>query len=143
MRVAVTARGMDPEEEIDQRFGRAYWILINDEKKNTWEALDNAIYRNSRESAGVKCARRLVERDVKILLTGEIGPKALRILREGGIRVFIGGEGSIEEVIEAWRRDLLKEAAGANCTGSPDCLVGKFRLRAEESLGYPRLEKTY
>ncbi|MDW7644765.1 MAG: NifB/NifX family molybdenum-iron cluster-binding protein [Desulfuromonadales bacterium] len=123
MRIAITARGSHPSSEVDECFGRAYWVLIFETKTGNYTAINNSEIRNSQENAGVKAAKLLENKKVDVLLTGETGPKAFRSLVEKGIKVFHGASGSVEEALNTWLRGEMKEAEHANSPGSPYCLV--------------------
>ncbi|MBS3762091.1 MAG: NifB/NifX family molybdenum-iron cluster-binding protein, partial [Planctomycetes bacterium] len=48
---------------------------------------------------------------------GEIGPKAMRVLKEADIRVAIGASGTVEEAIEDFTNGELEEADSADVEG--------------------------
>lgn len=125
MKVAISARGPNPNSEVDESFGRAYWFIIYDEATTLWSAVDNSEIRNSHDNVGVKASRLLTELGVDVLITGETGPKAYRALSEEGIDVFHDASGTVQETYLAWQRGLLRKAAHANSQGSPYCLVSR------------------
>ena len=51
----------------------------------------------------------LVNEGVKIVLAGSIGPHMLTILLGEGIRVFKGATGTLEDVLEDFKADMLTE----------------------------------
>lgn len=125
MRVAVTCRGASPDYDIDECFGRAYWLLVFDVVNRQWTAIDNGTTRNVRHNAGVLACQNLVEQKVDLLLTGQIGPKALRMLQAAGIAVHVGVAGSAREAVRSWQQHRSAIPPTANATGNPNCLVGK------------------
>ncbi len=127
MKLAITARGPGPEFEIDESFGRAYWILVVDLATGKWQAIDNRQTRQVTENAGLLTSRKLVEAKVSLLLTGETGPKAFRALEAAGIEVFHGASGTVFEAVKIWQEGMLARAEAANTLGSPDCLTGKIQ----------------
>lgn len=142
MRVAITAREPSPDSDVDERLGRAYWLLIHDLGLGTWESLDNSGNRNVLHGAGFRTAQALIELGVTHLLTGETGPKAFRTLHAAGITVFHGAAGTVREAFDAWQEGRLRRAAAANEIGSPYCLMGEQahllnRLRGADT-GIPR-----
>jgi len=114
VKVAISARGPNPNSEVDESFGRAYWFIIYDEATTLWSAVDNSEIRNSHDNVGVKASRLLTELGVDVLITGETGPKAYRALSEEGIDVFHDASGTVQETYLAWQRGLLRKAAHAN-----------------------------
>lgn len=128
MKLAVTARGPTPDSPVDERLGRAYWLLIHDLEEGVWQAVDNAVNRNALCGAGKATAQGLIEQKVQLLITGETGPKAFRILNLAGISVFHHAFGTVREAVEAWQEGRLKQANAANEIGSPYCLMGDRRV---------------
>lgn len=144
MKVAITARGPGPEYQVDESFGRAYWMVLHDLATGSWESIDNQEIRNVSHGAGEKASRMLHECGVRCLLTGETGPRAFRTLSSLGIEVYHGAAGSVAEALNTWREGGLTKGESANSKGSPFCLVS----RPEEWVqGRPRVElsliKTY
>lgn len=127
MVIAITARGSTPDSDIDERFGRAYWIMLYDTRSNNWQAIDNSRARSAIEGAGKLTAQVLVDKSVDVLLTGETGPRAYRMLKNSGITVHHGAAGSVMEALIAWHDGRLPAAECANSTGNPDCITGAIR----------------
>jgi len=123
VKIAISARGSTPSSEVDERFGRTYWLLIFCDEQETWLGIDNAENRQQASGAGVRLVELLVEHGVKQLLTGETGPKAYRLLQEAGIAIWYGVRGSAAETLADWQRGELYRARAANDCGSPNCLL--------------------
>ncbi len=51
------------------------------------------------------------------IITGAIGPKALRSLNAAGIKIFHGASGSVSEALQAYRAGELAEAGADDATG--------------------------
>jgi predicted Fe-Mo cluster-binding NifX family protein len=116
--IAVTVLENSTNPEVDPRFGRAAgFILVNsDTGKNEW--IENSQNIHSAHGAGIQAAANLVEKGVKIVLTGAVGPKAFRVLNEAGVKVFCGCKGkSLEEALEAYNKGSLEETSGATSVG--------------------------
>lgn len=54
-------------------------------------------------------AQFLVEEGVRMVLAGYIGPHMLTVLLGEGIRVFKGAAGTLEDVLEDFKADMLTE----------------------------------
>lgn len=117
MKIAITAQGSTPESPVDQRFGRAYWMLFYDESSQTWEALENSAARNAVQGAGVQASRLVAERGANVLITGVTGPKAYQTLHAAGIKIMHGASGTVSETLQAYRDGKLVEADAASATG--------------------------
>ena len=119
MKITVTARGPTPDSPVDERFGRAYWLLVYDEQTDGWEAVDNAEARNAVQGAGIRAAQEVAARGVGAVLTGVTGPKAYRALDAAGIAVYHGIRGTARDAVAAWRAGRLDRAAAGDALGRP------------------------
>lgn len=119
MKIAITAQGSNPESIVDQRFGRAYWILFYDEAGDSWEAMENSGARNALQGAGIQAAQQVADRQAGVLITGVTGPKAFKALHVAGIRVMHGAKGTVREALQAYLRGSLTEASAEMAVGSP------------------------
>lgn len=128
MKIAITACGPTADCSIDERLGRAYWILLYHVEEDAWSIIDNSENRNAAQGAGKLTAQALVQLGTTHVLTGEIGPKAFRILKASGARIYLGAAGSAAGALLAWQRGDLREAEAPNEIGSPHCLLAETRV---------------
>lgn len=117
MKIAVTAQGPTPDSSVDQRFGRAYWLLFYDEAGQSWEPLENSAARNAVQGAGIQAAKLVAERGASVLITGVTGPKAYQALHAAGVRIMHGAVGTVAETLQAYRDGKLQEADADAATG--------------------------
>jgi len=108
-RIAVTSTGPRPESEVEARFGRAPWHLIYDPASGSWEAVDNTEAARAPGGAGTQAAEMLARRGVKVVITGQCGPTALRALSSAGIRVFQGAGRTVEKALRDYQAGRLAE----------------------------------
>jgi predicted Fe-Mo cluster-binding NifX family protein len=114
MKIAITAQGSDPTSSVDPRFGRATGFLVYDTDTGEYSVQDNAQNLNAAQGAGVQAAETVSQLGVEAVITGHCGPKAFRALSAGGISVYTGVEGSVEEAAARFRRGELNAAQGAD-----------------------------
>ena len=119
MKIAVTAREPLPTAPVDERFGRAYWLLVYDPWTGAWDTIDNAEARNAVQGAGIKAAQNIADQGVDILLTGVTGPKAFHALEAAGIEVFHGASGTVESAVSNWSEGRLERASSDTAIGRP------------------------
>jgi len=102
------------KERISQHFGRAPTFTIVD-----IDTMDVKVIRNYGEHIGgnIKPAEYLLAQDVDILICSSLGYKAMNILRERGIEVYVGAEGTVEEAIELYRNGKLNSATEDTACG--------------------------
>lgn len=117
MKVAVSSTGKNLESPMDLRFGRAAWFLIVDPETLEFEALENVQNLNLPQGAGIQAAKTVLDRQAGVLITGNCGPKAFRVLSSAGIKVFTGASGSVRDVVELFKGGSLREASEANVDG--------------------------
>lgn len=111
MKIALCARidGSDPE--MDDRFGRAAFILIADTEAGTEEIVENSSLALG-AGAGIRTAEFLSERGVEVVVAANVGPNAERALRAAGIRVYSPKHRTARENLSALRDDALPEVSG-------------------------------
>jgi len=98
MRIMVTSEESDIESPIDPRFARCKYVVIVDVESWEYEVVEN-FDRGSIFYAGSRLAERLKKRG-EVVLTFNMGPSALKILREAGVEVVLGVRGTVKEAIE-------------------------------------------
>lgn len=117
MKIAVTAQGKDLQSPVDPRFGRAQWFIIADLETEGFEAVSNEQNLNMAQGAGIQAAEKIARHGASYLITGHCGPKAFRALSAAGIKVVVGGEGTVGEVLEKFKRGELEPAEGPDIIG--------------------------
>ena len=117
MVIAVTAQGNDLQGEVDLRFGRAeHFLLVNSETMG-FELVENRQNLNLPQGAGIQTAQNLASHQPEVVLTGNCGPKAFKILQAAGVKVVVGVSGKIEDALQAYLRGELEHAENANVEG--------------------------
>ena len=106
MKVAVTTLGSSLEHALDPRFGRAAYILIFDTETHFVEVINQSVNAPA-GGAGIAAAQRLVDRDIDALVTGQIGPNALSVLRTAEIPIYQGIDGAARLSVEAFKAGVL------------------------------------
>ena len=117
MKIAVTATGNELSSNIDPRFGRASQFLVIDTDANTLDLVQNKPNLDLPQGAGIQVAQNLVSHQVDVLITGNCGPKAFKVLNAAGIKIIIGAKGRIEEIIHQYNDGVLEYANSANVEG--------------------------
>lgn len=114
MRIAVTAAGPDLSSTIDQRFGRARYLMIVDTPGRVASAVDNRAGMNAAQGAGIQAAQTVIDNKANVLITGHCGPKAFRALRAAGIEVYLTPEGTVDGVLARFEAGELEKAPAAD-----------------------------
>ena len=113
MKIAVSSNGDHLDSQIDPRFGRcAYFLIINQDDMN-FEAFDNESIALG-GGAGIQAAQFVASKGAKAVLTGNIGPNAVKALTAAGIEVYVGQAGGVREALERYKSGTLKSTRAAN-----------------------------
>lgn len=115
MRIAVSAGGRTPDSKVEDRFGRCFYFVLVDEEGNHLETLTNTSL-DSPQGAGIAAAQLLINTKVDAILTGRVGPKALKPLQTAGIKIYTGVSGTVEQSVGLFQKGKLKEIEKAGDT---------------------------
>lgn len=117
MKVAVTAKGTSLESEVDQRFGRAKYLIVVDTDTDQIDVQDNEVNLNAAQGAGIQTAQNLAGVGVSAVLTGHVGPNAFRTLSAAGIEAYTGLQGTVVDAIEEFKTGNLNPVDSADVEG--------------------------
>jgi len=117
MRIAVTTQGNDLDAQVDTRFGRAPNFIFVDTETRRFEVVQNAQSLDLPQGAGIQSAQNVLPHKPDVVLTGNCGPKAFRVLQTAGINVVVGVKGKIADAIQDYLDGKYDEATGANVEG--------------------------
>ena len=98
MRIAVTAQGNDVTAPVDLRFGRCQYFIIYDTDTHEFEVRSNDSAAKS--GAGIQSAQFMIDQNVRVVITGEVGPHALQVLQAAGIAIHTTTAGTAREAVE-------------------------------------------
>ena len=110
MKICVTATERNLDASVDPFLGRCRYFVIVDPETMEFEVLENP-GASARGGAGVRAAQAVANKGIDVMLTGDIGPNALPVLSNAGIKVVTGVRGTVREVIEQYKTDALQETA--------------------------------
>ncbi len=117
MRIAVTSTGKDLDANTDPRFGRAaYFIIVNPETMK-YEAVENSQNLNLPQGAGIQAGKTVIENKADVLVTGNCGPKAFKVLQSAGVKIFTGAQGSVSDAVLQYKNGELEDSGEANVEG--------------------------
>jgi predicted Fe-Mo cluster-binding NifX family protein len=111
VKICVTAKGYNLDAQVDPRFGRCEYFLIVDTETLRYEAIRNPNI-DTGGGAGIQSGQIMAERQVKAVITGDMGPNAFQTLNAAGISVMTGASGSIRQAIEKYKMGELKPTQG-------------------------------
>ncbi|SPF38632.1 Dinitrogenase iron-molybdenum cofactor family protein [Candidatus Desulfosporosinus infrequens] len=115
MRIAISTGGRDLEQFVDDRFGRCPFFLFCDSEnpQGTAEYKDNPALSGT-GGAGIAAAEFMANEKVEVLITGSLGPNALRVVEAGKIPAYTASESmTLIEAITAWKEGHLAKISEA------------------------------
>ncbi|HBL68241.1 MAG TPA: dinitrogenase iron-molybdenum cofactor biosynthesis protein [Firmicutes bacterium] len=118
-KIAVTAFDKTPDSAVDERFGRARYIIIFDTESEETQVIDNLDNLNAAQGAGINTAQKMADLSVDLILSGHVGPKAFKVLQATGIQVgtFPADRrqgATCREMLEAWQNGEIAAISNAD-----------------------------
>jgi predicted Fe-Mo cluster-binding NifX family protein len=117
MKIAFTTSGDNLDASLDSRFGRAPRFLVYDLDSGTFEVIDNQQNLNAAQGAGIQSAEKVARLGASHVVIGHCGPKAFRVLRAAGIKIFNSDAPTVAAALEQYRAGELAEAKLADVEG--------------------------
>ncbi len=117
MKLAISAAGPHLSSPVDQRFGRARYLLIVDTPEHAVRAIENRAGMDAAQGAGIQAAQSVIDSEARVLITGHCGPKAFRALQAAGIHVYLAPGGTVEQAIGRFQTNELELAPAADVDG--------------------------
>ncbi|MFC2138581.1 NifB/NifX family molybdenum-iron cluster-binding protein [Bacteroidota bacterium] len=94
MKTVITSLGNELTSAFDKRFGRAAWYCVYDENNGESTFINNDNI-NASHGAGTKAAEKMMELDIKKIISGDFGPKAKDLLNKFNIQMVVIPDDSI------------------------------------------------
>jgi len=113
MKIAVSSSGNSLDSQIDPRFGRCAYFLIVDTDDMDFETFDNESIALG-GGAGIQAAQFVASKGAKAILTGNVGPNAVKTLGAAGVEVFVGQNGTVGEALERYKSGSLQSTSTPN-----------------------------
>lgn len=117
MLVVVTALEPTLESLVDQRFGRARYLIVVDTESGETNVHNNAVNLNAVQGAGIQTAQNVAQLKAEAVITGHVGPNAFRALSAAGIKVYTGSNVTVAEAIDQLKAGKLTALDSADVEG--------------------------
>jgi len=118
MKIAISSEGTDLNAQVGHRFGGSPYLIIFDLDTGNFEAVANpgSLHQHG---AGVQTIVLIISKGVKAALTGYCSPVARRHLEANGIAIFTGVSGTIEEVLECYKKGKIRKTEAVTLEHEP------------------------
>lgn len=108
MKIAVSSKGQAMQDPVDPSFGRCPGFVVYDSNSQTSTYLDNSQNQNLPQGAGIQTAQLVTKAGADVIISGQIGPKALEALSHTQVQLFATSAQTVQEAIQAWERNELQ-----------------------------------
>ena len=108
MKICITASGESNESKLDPRFGRCSYFVIVDLDTNERTVIPNEASMTG-GGAGVSSGQLMAEQGVEAIITGNVGPNAMNVLKAAGIDIYRGENKSVTENVNFFESGKLKK----------------------------------
>ncbi|MBL7142470.1 MAG: NifB/NifX family molybdenum-iron cluster-binding protein [Candidatus Pacebacteria bacterium] len=101
MKTAVSSTGKKLTDNVSEVFARCpYFVIaeIENQEIKKFEAMKNES-ENQMGGAGISAAQLMAEKNIKAVITKNVGPRALDVLKQFNIGIYYG-DGAIEKVLQ-------------------------------------------
>jgi predicted Fe-Mo cluster-binding NifX family protein len=125
MKIAVSAKGKSLDSDVDPRFGRSAGFVLFDTDTANSSYLYNSAQRNITQRTGIQTAQMIAKAGTETLIIGQLGPKAAQVLNKSGIKIYAYRNGNVQEAVQAWQENTLKELSGEAVQAGPGKMGGR------------------
>ena len=115
MKIAISSSGKDLASQLDPRFGRCRYFLIVDTDDMSFEVFDNENGALG-GGAGIQSAQFVTSKGIHTVITGDCGPNAMQVIVAAGVQMVTGQNGTIKDIVEAYKGGKLTATTQANVT---------------------------
>ena len=101
MKIAVSSTGKNLTDSVSEVFARCpYFIIaeIENQEIKRFEAMKNES-ENQMGGAGISAAQLMAEKNINAVITKNVGPRALDVLKQFNIEIYYG-DGAIKKVLQ-------------------------------------------
>lgn len=113
---------MSPEgmtAEVSGHFGGAPYFTIYNTESQQYKVLQNMNLHHSHGAC--QPLKAIAGLDIDAVVCGGMGARALMLLNQGGIRVYLGQAGTVREIATAFQQGNLPELTPANACSRHNC----------------------
>lgn len=117
MKIGLSSDGNSLSDSFAANFGRCSYFVVYDTTTKEISTVYSNTAQNAAGGAGIQAAQSLLNNQVETVIAPQMGPNAWDVLQGASIKVYTGIIGSIQENIDAFLGEKLKEMTSAHGTG--------------------------
>jgi predicted Fe-Mo cluster-binding NifX family protein len=110
MKIAISSSGKNLEDEVSDVFARCpYFVIaeIENGKIRETKVMENKVAGQPGQ-AGILVAQSMAEKNIGAVITGNVGPRAMDVLRQFKIEVWCGN-GTVRDVLQKFTEGKLEK----------------------------------
>ncbi|MEW5921468.1 MAG: NifB/NifX family molybdenum-iron cluster-binding protein [Bacillota bacterium] len=104
---------------VSEHFGGAPYFTIYNTESQQLKVLENMNLHHSHGAC--QPLKAISGLDIDAVVCGGMGARALILLNQGGVRVYLGRAGTVQEITAAFQRGDLPELTPANACSQHSC----------------------
>ena len=110
MKIAISSTNENIESDVSEIFGRCPYFIIAEIKNQKIENTETIKNENVEQTsgAGISTAKLMAEKNVEAVITGNVGPRALDVLKQFNIDIY-SGEGIVKDILQDFIDKKLKK----------------------------------
>lgn len=112
MKIAVSSMGRDLNSMLDMRFGRCNYFVVYDTEGGLVKTIENKGQMPG-GGAGIVAAQQIIDEDVDVVITGNMGPNAFNLFKNSDIKVYRSGRIKVERAVQLFKEGKLDELTQA------------------------------
>jgi predicted Fe-Mo cluster-binding NifX family protein len=124
VKVTVSTKAKSLKSELDPRFGHSNGFILFDTDTRKATYLDNSAQRNLVWGPGIKAAQIILEAGTEAIVTGQLGPKAAKILENTGVKILECSRGTVRDAIQAFVQGKLSSFGKDKVQSGPGKMGG-------------------
>lgn len=128
MKIGISSMGKDINSMLDVRFGRCNYFVIYDTEGGLVKAIENK-GQMSGGGAGIAAAQQILDEDVDVVITGNMGPNAFNLFKNSDIKVYRCGSIKVETAVQLFKEGKLEELTQAGPAHSGMDMGAGMRFR--------------
>jgi len=125
MKIVVTSSGNTLDAALSPVFGRCPVYIFIETDTLEYEAIANPAV-SAAGGAGIQAAQFVAQREVKAVVTGNVGPNAFGVLRTAGVQTYLAPAGTVRDAVQEFREGNLQPVGGASVAGHTGMRGGRM-----------------
>ncbi|WP_099188808.1 NifB/NifX family molybdenum-iron cluster-binding protein [Tepidibacter mesophilus] len=101
MKLCISSITNKENSQADSRFGRCPYFAIYNTENNTFEFIENSGI-TSPQGAGIAAAQQIADQKVEAVITGNMGPNAMKIIDAAGIKTYKINNETIKDAVKLY-----------------------------------------